>query len=65
MARTTIAIKEETKSELKKLGRKGESYDQIVERLLKLSEEELEIIKEVYRRIEETDREDYVELEEV
>ncbi|MFP4185700.1 MAG: hypothetical protein ACLFSM_05785 [Thermoplasmata archaeon] len=65
MGRTTIAIKEETKSELKNLGRKGESYDEIVERLLKLSEEELETIKEVYRRIDETDREEYVDLAEV
>lgn len=65
MARTTLAVKEETKAELKNLGRKGESYDEIIERLLKLSEEELELIKEVNRRIEETDREEYVDLEEV
>ncbi len=65
MERTTIALKKETKDELKNLGRKGESYDDIIERLLGLSKEELEMIDEVYERIEKTDRDEYVELEEV
>ncbi len=65
MGRTTIAVKEKTKEDLKHLGRKGESYDEIIERLLRLSKDELKIIDEVYRRIEETDREEYVSLEDL
>lgn len=65
MGRTTIAVKEETKNQLKHLGRKGESYDHIIERLLDISKEELDLIDEVYKRIRETDRKEYVKLEDV
>lgn len=65
MGRTTIAVKEETRDTLKVLGRKGESYDQIIERLLSISKEELDLIDEVYKRIQETDRKEYVKLEDV
>jgi len=65
MGRTTIAVKKETKDELIHLGRKGESYDDIIARLLKLSKDELKLIEEVYRRIDETDRREYVDIEEI
>ncbi|MFW6142301.1 MAG: DUF7557 family protein [Candidatus Saliniplasma sp.] len=65
MGRTTIAVKKETKNELKHLGRKGESYDDIIDRLLKLSKDELKLIEEVYRRIDKTDRREYVDLDEI
>ena len=65
MGRTTVALKVETRDALKRLGRKGESYDHIIERLLDISKEELELIDEVYERIRETDREEYVNLEDV
>ncbi|MFW6304870.1 MAG: DUF7557 family protein [Candidatus Saliniplasma sp.] len=65
MGRTTIAVKKETKNELKHLGRKGESYDDIIDRLLKLSKDELKLIEEVYRRIDKTDRREYVNLDEI
>ena len=65
MRKTTLAVSPETKLKLERLGRKGESYDDIIRRLLSLSEEELELIDEVYERIERTPRKEYIRLEEV
>lgn len=65
MKRTTLAVSPETKAKLERLGRKGESYDDIIHRLLSISEEELELIDEVYKRIEQTPRKEYVRLEDV
>lgn len=65
MRRTTIAVSPEVKERLQRLGRKGESYDEILRRLLSMVEEELELIDEVYRRIERTPRKDYVRLEDL
>lgn len=65
MSRTTIAISEGTKDKLKRLGRKGEAYDEIIERLLHISREELELIDEVYKRIERTPRREYLKLEDL
>jgi predicted CopG family antitoxin len=65
MKRTTIAVSPEIKAKVQRLGRKGESYDDILRRLLSISEEELEIIEEVYQRIEKTPRKEYVRLEDV
>lgn len=65
MSRTTIAISKETKAKLERLGRKGESYDEIIQRLLNISREELEMIDEVYNRIERTSRKEYVNLEDL
>ncbi len=65
MRRTTLAVRPETKLKLERLGRKGESYDDIIARLLSISEEELELIDEVYGRIERTPRKEYVRLEDV
>jgi predicted CopG family antitoxin len=65
MKRTTIAVTPEVKARIQRLGRKGESYDEILRRLLSISEEELELIDEVYRRIERTPRKEYVRLEDL
>ena len=35
MSLTTVALKPDTKEELRRLGEKGESYDTIIHRLLK------------------------------
>ena len=35
---TTIQVKETTRDKLKDLGRKGETYDQIIEKLLQIYE---------------------------
>jgi predicted CopG family antitoxin len=64
MKRTTIAVSPEVKAKIERLGRKGESYDDILRRLL-FSEEELELIDEVCRRIEKTPRKEYVRLEDL
>ena len=37
---TTIPIKKTTRDELKKLGRKGETYDSILQKLIILAEKE-------------------------
>lgn len=60
-----MAVSPETKTKIQRLGRKGESYDNILCRLLSISEEELELIDEVYERIEKTPRKEYVRLEDV
>lgn len=63
--KTTLAVRPETKLKLKRFGQKGESYDDIIRRLLSISEEEIELIDEVYERIERTPRKEYIKLEEV
>ena len=65
MKRTTIAVTPEIKAKIQRLGRKGESYDDIISRLLSISEEELELIDEVYERIERTPRKEYVRFEDL
>lgn len=39
LAKTSIQIEEETRDKLKGIGKKGESYDTIINRLLKAHEE--------------------------
>lgn len=65
MRRTTIAISPEVKAKLERLGRKGESYDEIISQLLSACEEELELIDEICESIEKTPRKEYVRLEDV
>jgi predicted CopG family antitoxin len=65
MRKTTLAVSTEVKAKLDRFGRKGDSYDDIINRLLSLSEEELEMIDEVYARIERTPRKEYVRLEDI
>lgn len=61
--RTTIAIRPQTRERLRRLGRKGESYDEIIDRLLRIGEHELRAIEQVYRRIDETPRMKYVNID--
>jgi predicted CopG family antitoxin len=65
MRKTTLAVSVETKTKLERLGRKGESYDDIIRRLLSISEEELRLIDQVYERIGRTPRKEYIRLEEL
>ena len=37
MNQTTIQISKETRDKLKKLGRKGQTYDEVIENLLEIS----------------------------
>lgn len=60
-----MAVSAKTRAKLERLGRKGESYDEIIGRLLSISEEELKLIDEVYERIERTHRKEYVRLEDI
>ena len=64
MKKTTIAVSPEVKAKIRP-GRKGESYDDILRRLLSISEEELKLIDEVCRRIKKTPRKEYVRLEDL
>jgi len=65
MKRTTIAVSPEIKTKVQRLGRKGESYEDILRRLLAIREAELKLIDEVYERIERTPRKEYVRLEDL
>jgi predicted CopG family antitoxin len=65
MKRTTIAVSPEIKTKVQRLGRKGESYEDILRRLLAISEEELKLIDKVYEQIERTPRKEYVRLEDL
>ena len=53
---TTIAVDEETRDQLKKLGEKGESYDEIVKQLID------QYIESRHQKLEE-DREEFETLE--
>jgi hypothetical protein len=50
---TTIAVKEETKELLKRLGNKGETYDDII---VNLSIAYKEFLDRQYKRLEEKDK---------
>ena len=58
---TTIPLKKETRDLLKKYGRKGETYDELIRRLLEIAEQ-MEFVK-AQKRILET--EEFVELDQV
>lgn len=53
---TTISVDEDTRDQLKKLGEKGESYDDIVKQLID------KYIESRYQKLEE-DREEFKKLE--
>ena len=52
---TTIAIKKETRSELKKFGEKGDTYDEILKRMIAELKYEL-FMEDHYRRLGEKDK---------
>jgi len=47
------------------LGRKGESFDRIVNRLLRVAEAELAAVEEAYLRIDGTPRGRYVNIDDL
>lgn len=63
---TTIQIKKETREHLKKYGYKGESYDDIIERLMLYCEELNleEMIQSRWERLQK-EKDEYVSLDEI
>jgi hypothetical protein len=59
---TTISIEKETRERLRSFGRKGETYDQILRRLLSLAEYE-GFMEKQYERLK--DKEAFVPLDEI
>jgi hypothetical protein len=62
MATTTIPLEKETRERLRSFGRKGETYDQILRRLMSLAEYEGFMDKQ-YERLK--DKEAFVPLDEI
>ncbi len=65
MSKTSISIKEETKQSLDSIANKDDSYDDVLQLLLSISQDELEMIDEVYQRISDTDKEEYDRLDKI
>ena len=63
---TTIQIQNETRDKLKMFGHKGESYDNIIDRLMNYSEE-LNIEETIERRWKklQTEKDQYIPLDEI
>ena len=59
---TTILVEKETRERLRSLGKKGETYDQILKRLMVLAEYE-EFTEIQYQRLK--DKEAFVSLDEI
>lgn len=59
---TPIPLEKETRERLRSLGRKGETYDQVVKRLISLAEYE-EFMTRQYERLK--DKNTFVSLDEV
>jgi hypothetical protein len=59
---TTILVEKETRERLRSLGKKGETYDKILRRLMALAEYE-EFMEMQYQRLE--DKEAFVSLDEI
>jgi len=62
MVTTTIPIEKETRERLRMLGRKGETYDEILKRLMSLAEYE-EFMERQYERLK--DKKAFVSLDEL
>jgi hypothetical protein len=62
MATTTIPLDKETRDRLRLLGRKGETYDQILRRLMSIAEYE-EFMERQYERLK--DKKAFVSLDEL
>lgn len=58
---TTIQIEKETREELKSLGQKGETYNEILERLIEYAEKH-EFMERQYRILKQKDK--FVSLDE-
>ena len=63
---TTIQIDKETREHLKKFGHKGETYDDIIERLMDYCEELNleEMIQDRWKRLQK-EKEEYIPLDEI
>ncbi len=61
MEKTTVAVSKETKEILRKLGEKGQSYDDIIQSLIE--EKRIEKLDDRWNRILEED--DFIPLEEL
>ncbi len=63
---TTIQIKKSTREKLKRFGHKGETYDQIIERLTSYFEQlDVEkLIDKRWKKLQE-EKKDYVSLDEI
>ncbi len=59
---TTIAVNESTRDKLKSYGRKGDTYDDIIQRMMDIVDREL-YLNEVYRRLGEKDK--FIPLDEL
>lgn len=66
MMNTTIQIHKETRENLKKFGHKGETYDDIIERLMDYCEELNleEIINDRWNRLQ-GEKDEYISLDEI
>jgi len=61
-ATTTIPLEKETRERLRSLGRKGETYDQVVKRLISIAEYE-EFMARQYDRLK--DKNAFASLDEI
>ncbi|MCX6660134.1 MAG: hypothetical protein NTX81_07130 [Candidatus Bathyarchaeota archaeon] len=59
---TTILVEKETRERLRSFGKKGETYDQILRRLMSLAEYE-EFMENQYERLK--DKEAFLSLDEI
>ena len=62
MATTTIPLEKGTRDRLRSLGKKGETYDQILKRLMSIAEYE-EFMERQYERLK--GKKDFVALDEL
>ena len=60
-AATTIQIKKETREELRQFGKKGETYDQLIHRLMEIAKR-VEFFEDIDRILE---TEEFVPLDEI
>jgi predicted CopG family antitoxin len=60
MSQTTIQVSKETRERLKKLGRKGQTYDEVIQNLIEISRKAM-FFNELDRI---TDTEEFVPLDE-
>ena len=58
---TTIQLNKDTREELRELGRKGETYDELIHRLIEMARK-LEFFEDIDRILE---TEEFVPLEEI
>jgi hypothetical protein len=59
---TTIAMKKETRERLRSFGRNGETYDQVLKRLISIAEYE-EFMTKQYERLK--DKNAFISLDEI